>query len=176
MTPTREQVGWVGLVFGPRGVRMLSRVELCEADDACQAYTLYAGASYPGRVQMVLSPDLWEEPLEFVHEFAHVFHSLEFPHLTENVPTHRAEACALIAEMQFVALYWYGEADHPKWLSRSRAWEAAASRDPVLAHALRAVEKSRRPLTGVSLRDGFERILWGEFDDDGGQGWLRGAA
>ena len=163
--PTTEQVDWVGKTLGPLGVRLLSRIEILKSDEKCPAYCLSAGSLWPGCVQVIYPGKQSENPFIFVHEMAHAYHSIHFPHLTEVVSVARAEACALVAE-ETLANFLPGDDLLVK--ERRKAWQQAilASEPLALAWKIAFMALRHRYDYDVSLHNLFELILFGMFEDD----------
>lgn len=164
MTPTHEQVAWTGEVFGPRGVRLLSRVELLNPDSKDWAHTLWAGHARPNACQVVLPRSHVDNPLIFVHELAHAYHSLEFPHMTLCTTVARAEACAFLAE-DSLARHLDGryivELRTSYWAHLATGEDEDLRAAVQLAlYAMKEGERNRE----LSIHDLFEMILGGLFE------------
>lgn len=169
MIPSTEQVGWLGKVLGPRGVQLLSRIEVLKSDERCPAYTLSAGSHWPGCVQVIYPGRQSEDPFIFVHEMAHAYHSIHFPHLTElltdDIGIARAEACALLAEECLASFM----SDHPLVEGRIKAWSRAALVSEPIAMAREMARQATldRIRLDLALHNVFELVLFGIYDHDG---------
>lgn len=165
MIPSTEQVSWLGKVLGPRGVQLLSRVEIVVSDEKCPAYTLSAGSHWPGCVQVVYPGRQSEDPFIFVHEMAHAYHAIYFPEFTEITSVARAEACALLAEECLASFL----SEDPRMKDRRFAWKqnADVSEPIALAQEIARQATLDRIRFDLPLHDVFELVFFGIYDNDG---------
>ena len=164
LMPTQENIDWLGKVLGPKGVALLSRIEVLASDEKCPAYCLSAGSLWPGCVQVIYPRGQDKNPYIYIHEMAHAYHSIYFSHLTEITTPDRAEACALLAETTLAS---FMDDTDPQMDERRIAWDRAGKVSEPLDHAQRIAFRGQvwRETFDVSLHNLYELILFGEFDD-----------
>lgn len=92
---TADHLHVIGLVFGRRGTDLAARTHLAPAQDGRDRTDF---DRVPGRDMIYHTPCGWADPLVVIHEFAHLYHAVNWRELSYTAPEVRCEAAAHLAE------------------------------------------------------------------------------